>query len=380
MGIRFSCPNGHKLNVKPILMGKRAICPKCGAKVRVPLESQTATVNSDDSPDGPPAGDGDGAHDRANRYNGDDPRLRETANFGGFGGEDDLSFDDDDDDDLLAFNENPSGRGGLPLPQADPALNDAAFEDDPLTHGALNDAALADPALGVPGPEERARQKRAQSERPATPPPLHGTPRRPPLPASGHGGKGSAGQGLRPIIGAAVERAIGPAGNLQPQSDSAGSDPILRFRLQRERRNRIMMLLTAILVVVVIVLVIVLVMVLPRQDADAPPAEPSPAAADESVGARQPAAAGPIAAAPAVGGFAPGKRTARGRCRHGRVVGRTIECFSTRAHRASHERFTSCIAQASVVCCFWPCWSAWLESASPPRASEPSRWPTASCS
>ena len=36
MGIKFLCPNGHKLNVKSFLSGKRAICPKCGARVVVP--------------------------------------------------------------------------------------------------------------------------------------------------------------------------------------------------------------------------------------------------------------------------------------------------------------------------------------------------------
>lgn len=39
MGIRFYCPNGHRLNVKAFLAGKRAKCPHCGAKVRVPTES-----------------------------------------------------------------------------------------------------------------------------------------------------------------------------------------------------------------------------------------------------------------------------------------------------------------------------------------------------
>ncbi len=38
MGIKFFCPNGHKLNVKTFLGGKKAICPKCGAKVLVPME------------------------------------------------------------------------------------------------------------------------------------------------------------------------------------------------------------------------------------------------------------------------------------------------------------------------------------------------------
>lgn len=36
MGIRFYCPNGHKLHVKAFLAGKRGICPKCGAKVGIP--------------------------------------------------------------------------------------------------------------------------------------------------------------------------------------------------------------------------------------------------------------------------------------------------------------------------------------------------------
>ncbi len=39
MGIRFYCPNGHKLNVKAFLAGKRGICPHCGAKVQIPADS-----------------------------------------------------------------------------------------------------------------------------------------------------------------------------------------------------------------------------------------------------------------------------------------------------------------------------------------------------
>jgi hypothetical protein len=36
MGIRFTCPNGHKLNVKDHLAGKRGICPSCGTKFVIP--------------------------------------------------------------------------------------------------------------------------------------------------------------------------------------------------------------------------------------------------------------------------------------------------------------------------------------------------------
>lgn len=39
MGIRFLCPNGHKLNVKAFQAGRRGICPYCGAKFTIPTES-----------------------------------------------------------------------------------------------------------------------------------------------------------------------------------------------------------------------------------------------------------------------------------------------------------------------------------------------------
>ena len=40
MGIKFYCPQGHKLHVKAFLGGKRGICPHCGVKVRIPAENQ----------------------------------------------------------------------------------------------------------------------------------------------------------------------------------------------------------------------------------------------------------------------------------------------------------------------------------------------------
>ncbi|MBX3426308.1 MAG: DUF4339 domain-containing protein [Pirellulales bacterium] len=39
MGVRFECPNGHKLNIKTDLIGKRGICPACQARFIVPAES-----------------------------------------------------------------------------------------------------------------------------------------------------------------------------------------------------------------------------------------------------------------------------------------------------------------------------------------------------
>ena len=41
MGIRFLCEScGKKLNVKSFLAGKRGVCPHCGGRVQIPLESQ----------------------------------------------------------------------------------------------------------------------------------------------------------------------------------------------------------------------------------------------------------------------------------------------------------------------------------------------------
>ncbi len=62
MGIRFACPNGHKLNVKEHLAGKRGICPSCGAKFLIPTPPpvmphptvSTGGMRSDEF--GPPSG------------------------------------------------------------------------------------------------------------------------------------------------------------------------------------------------------------------------------------------------------------------------------------------------------------------------------------
>jgi len=47
MGIKFHCPKGHKLNVKAFLAGKKGVCPKCGAKFRIPVESEPALRDSE---------------------------------------------------------------------------------------------------------------------------------------------------------------------------------------------------------------------------------------------------------------------------------------------------------------------------------------------
>jgi hypothetical protein len=47
MGIRFYCPQGHKLNVKSFLAGKKGFCPHCNAKVDVPLRSTRPSSKED---------------------------------------------------------------------------------------------------------------------------------------------------------------------------------------------------------------------------------------------------------------------------------------------------------------------------------------------
>ena len=60
MGIKFRCPQGHKLNVKSFQAGKRGVCPKCGVSLRIPMESQldqsgtaTAVAEEPDADDEP---------------------------------------------------------------------------------------------------------------------------------------------------------------------------------------------------------------------------------------------------------------------------------------------------------------------------------------
>jgi len=47
MGIKFHCPNGHKLNVKSFLAGKKGVCPKCGTKVRIPVASEAGLADAE---------------------------------------------------------------------------------------------------------------------------------------------------------------------------------------------------------------------------------------------------------------------------------------------------------------------------------------------
>ncbi len=51
MGIRFYCPNGHKLHVKAFQAGRRGVCPYCGVPIDIPLVS-TRDSSKTDKPSG----------------------------------------------------------------------------------------------------------------------------------------------------------------------------------------------------------------------------------------------------------------------------------------------------------------------------------------
>lgn len=61
MGIRFYCPNGHRLHVKEFLAGKKGICPHCDARFRIPAASEIPHGAPRLRPDLPATGPMEGA-------------------------------------------------------------------------------------------------------------------------------------------------------------------------------------------------------------------------------------------------------------------------------------------------------------------------------
>jgi len=56
MGIRFYCPNGHKMHVKDFQAGQKGICPVCGVKMQIPLQSTRSSSRKDDAQRPPESG------------------------------------------------------------------------------------------------------------------------------------------------------------------------------------------------------------------------------------------------------------------------------------------------------------------------------------
>ena len=68
MGIRFNCPNGHKLNVKTFLAGRTGFCPHCGVKVAIPMESTRGPGTAGRSRQEPAAGEPSAAQPTAETF------------------------------------------------------------------------------------------------------------------------------------------------------------------------------------------------------------------------------------------------------------------------------------------------------------------------
>ena len=140
MGIRFYCPNGHKLNVKAFLAGKRGICPHCGAKVQIPTESTLDPGKK-------------GGHGK----NGVAIRSRETERLASSTRSDLATPNDIERASSYAVTESPSPGGqdspasgaGTPpkLPQAKPLPDDLLDEDpDAVWYVRVADGAQYGPA------------------------------------------------------------------------------------------------------------------------------------------------------------------------------------------------------------------------------------------
>ncbi len=70
MGIRFFCPNGHKMNVKAHLAGKTGFCPECGARMKIPFEDTRPSSKS-----------GAGQHKDAGQHKESRPSRPEAGGF-----------------------------------------------------------------------------------------------------------------------------------------------------------------------------------------------------------------------------------------------------------------------------------------------------------
>jgi hypothetical protein len=109
MGIKFHCPNGHKLNVKAFLAGKKGVCPKCGTRVRIPAASE------------PGLGDND---------------L-------------DSELEEEDASGRAPANSNGSGAIAAPAPAA-PAVSAQPHPDPPVSHGDAGTVSADDPIAQAP--------------------------------------------------------------------------------------------------------------------------------------------------------------------------------------------------------------------------------------
>jgi hypothetical protein len=124
MGIRFYCPNGHKLNVKEFQAGRKGICPFCGAKIQIPTESTRP-----------------GSHDAAQPGGGPDTAAPGSTPSG-------EKADDDSDpsaESLAVPSDAGAGAGPVPIVSAPQGPEATFLPGTPPVAGSGPRAAAADP-------------------------------------------------------------------------------------------------------------------------------------------------------------------------------------------------------------------------------------------
>ena len=263
MGIKFFCPNGHKLNVKAFLSGKRAICPKCGAKVLVPTESQIgqrASVGTG----APPGYQDDGLAQGSapsQPFPSAAPPLNPVAVAEYFGdrGIPGIDLGDDASDGALSTRRaGETAPGGHPaIPMSDPidTVRSAIWyvrtpngeQFGPLTEdvirGRVKDGQIsADALVWRAGWQQWNSAGATFLFRPVVPPPLHGIAPAQPLP---------------PTIQITVAEA--------PVVEDGPGTLLYRSRQRRRKQQHLALLVSVALLVATIILVFVLVAVLSSQ-------------------------------------------------------------------------------------------------------------------
>lgn len=258
MGIKFRCPSGHKLNVKSFLSGKRAICPKCGAKVVVP-STEGAVVGGANTPsrDLPPdnATAASSFHRDQDAWaadaNGDAQHgARRVGNQESAPARDLAKRDPLADEQAQWYVRPPSGGQYGPAPAllfrdwlaegritADTLIWRTGWPEWQMASVVFPRLAIA---IGQSAATPRAAQRAAQTSA-ELPPEVAGLPGGPTAPTSAS----------RP----ATTRFVRVA-------DEADDDPALRQRLRRQRDQRNMILASVILFIIVVVLFIALIVVL----------------------------------------------------------------------------------------------------------------------
>lgn len=300
MGIKFRCPSGHKLNVKSFLSGKRAICPKCGAKVIVPTVAGAVVAGYEpgaDVGDGQPSDSSSGLAEEMAGMGGaavgngsldHRPAARGAAGMGAAG------MGAADRGGAGAATQGAGSSAGRELGVRTAAVS----QNDPIAEAPEATWYVRPPSGGQYGPAPGGLFREWLSEGRVTAnslvwrtgwtewqlasavfPRLAVASGLPPA----HAVRGTAPQSTTLPTAAAVG-GVGPSGTPMRGSfvrvgEELSEDPVVQQRQRRQREKRNMLLASGILFMIVVMLLIALIVVLSRRNAEpeSATAPPTPA-------------------------------------------------------------------------------------------------------